>query len=251
MKPLKKNKKPFLSIITATFNEEKNIKKTLNSLINQTYKDFEYIVVDNNSSDKTVEIITKTNSPFKITIISESDRGIYDAWNKAINLASGKFCSFLGAGDVYKSDESLSNLIKQVYSGDYDFINSKMECRNKVYGQKYSWEKLKRYMNIAHPGMLMSKSFINKHNRFSIDYMYASDYDFFLRSARFARFLFVDQVSVVMDPYGVSNTKIKSMVEVFSIKYKLKIIPLWKNLLFLFLDSLKFYIKYMLNQKKL
>ncbi|MDR2684094.1 MAG: glycosyltransferase, partial [Prevotellaceae bacterium] len=93
-----------LSIITVTYNAEKHIERTLKSVINQTYSEIEYIIIDGKSTDKTLEKISKyKNSKFKI--ISEHDNGLYDAMNKGLRLATGDFVWFINAGDaIFASD---------------------------------------------------------------------------------------------------------------------------------------------------
>ena len=97
---------PFFSIITASYNSEKTISDTITSVLNLDFNDFEYIIVDGNSKDKTVDIIKSFISKFEakgITykFISEKDKGIYDAWNKGIALSEGQWISFLGSDDSY------------------------------------------------------------------------------------------------------------------------------------------------------
>ena len=94
------------TIITATFNSEKTIDRTINSLLNQTILNFEYIVVDGKSSDNTVKILKSYEEKFKIRNIgykwiSEKDSGIYEAWNKGLMFAKGDWISFLGSDDYY------------------------------------------------------------------------------------------------------------------------------------------------------
>ena len=97
---------PLVSIITVCFNSEKTIQKTIQSLLNQSVTGFEYILVDGKSKDSTIEIIKSFENKFKekgisYKWISEKDTGIYNAFNKGINLSKGKWISFLGSDDIY------------------------------------------------------------------------------------------------------------------------------------------------------
>ena len=94
------------SIVTVSFNSEKTIEETIKSVVSQTYKDFEYILVDGGSSDNTLEIANRYKKYFKY-IISEKDNGIYDAINKGINLTSGNIISILHSDDLYYSENVL------------------------------------------------------------------------------------------------------------------------------------------------
>ena len=99
-----------ISIITICYNSEKTISKTLKSLKSQTFKDFEHIVIDGGSIDKTISIIKKENISNKI--ISEKDKGIYDAFNKGIKNSTGEIIGFLNADDVFNDDNSLEKIAK-------------------------------------------------------------------------------------------------------------------------------------------
>ena len=118
----------FVSIITVSYNSSKTIKETIESVLNQSYQNFEYILVDGNSTDGTVEIIKSYEQKFKEKGIafkwkSEDDTGIYDAWNKGVKMADGTWIAFLGSDDVYELDAI------QCY---YDYIDKNNEELNYV-----------------------------------------------------------------------------------------------------------------------
>ena len=96
---IKKKVKPFFSIITVVKNDEINIKKTIKSIINQTFKDFEYIIIDGKSSDTTLNKIFHFKKKIN-TIISEKDRGIYYAMNKGAKISNGKVILYVNSGDL-------------------------------------------------------------------------------------------------------------------------------------------------------
>ena len=93
-----------VSIITVVKNNEDKIEKCINSVINQSYKDIEYIIIDGNSSDDTKKIIQKYKNQILIFLLSEKDNGIWDAMNKGINLATGDIIGFLNSDDFYYPD---------------------------------------------------------------------------------------------------------------------------------------------------
>lgn len=107
-----------LSIITINFNNKEGLKKTIPSVVNQKYDNFEYIVIDGASTDGSVKVIEENKD--KITYyVSESDKGIYDAMNKGIKQAKGEYCLFLNSGDYFINKNTLSEIFnKHTYSED-------------------------------------------------------------------------------------------------------------------------------------
>ncbi len=114
-----------ITIVTVCMNCEKEIVSTIKSVISQTYLDFEYIIIDGVSRDNTVQIATKlTEEKTNVRIISEKDKGIYDAMNKAIKLSKGEYIFFLNAGDYFVDNKVLENVAnylknnKDIYYGN-------------------------------------------------------------------------------------------------------------------------------------
>lgn len=91
--------KPYFSIITVVKNDEKNIKKTINSVLKQNYKNYEYLIIDGKSTDRTVDKIKRFKNKFKL--VSNKDKGIYDAMNKGIKLSKGEVIVFINSGDTF------------------------------------------------------------------------------------------------------------------------------------------------------
>jgi glycosyltransferase involved in cell wall biosynthesis len=129
--------RPMFSIVTITFNAENYVEETIKSVISQTYKNFEYIVIDGNSKDSTIEIINKYRDQID-SFISEADNGIYDAMNKAIEISTGRFINFMNAGDIFYSKNVLKNVVNSEVM-DYDILYGSTEVRflkdKKLYGK--------------------------------------------------------------------------------------------------------------------
>lgn len=214
---MKKVENTLFSIITVCFNSEKTIKFTLESVLNQTYNNIEYIIVDGNSTDKTLEIIKFYEQKFieKGIIynwISESDSGIYNAFNKGIKLSNGNWISFLGSDDYYvhnalelysKKILNLKTSVDFVYS-NVDVLNEHNEITNNVNGI-WSWIKFKKYMNVAHVGAFHSREYFNKYGYFNEGYKIAGDYELLLRAKLELKTAKIEQVTVKMADGGVSN----------------------------------------------
>ncbi len=114
------NRQPIFTIITIVYNSENVLEGTIHSVLNQTFQNYEYIIIDGASKDKTLDIIEKYAD--KITkMISEPDKGLYDAMNKGLNLATGDFVLFLNAGDRFYSTDILEKIAGKV-TEDIDII---------------------------------------------------------------------------------------------------------------------------------
>ena len=106
-----------ISIVTVVYNDCQNIEKTIRSVVGQTFNDYEYIIIDGNSSDGTQSVVSRYQDKIT-TFISEPDHGIYDAMNKAIDLANGEWILFMNSGDVFYSNETLELLFKNEFTED-------------------------------------------------------------------------------------------------------------------------------------
>ena len=212
-----------ISIITATYNSEKTISKTLESLINQSSKDFEFIIIDGDSRDDTLAIIEEyepefRNKGIKFSWISEKDSGIYDAWNKGLNLANGEWISFLGSDDIMMPEaiNTYSQIALKESSRQIDLIHSKVEVIRddkviKIIDGKWSWKIFKNQMNIAHVGALHNRSYFKKYGVFDESYKITGDYELLLRARHGLKCLYIDELTAQMAYGGISTTNVKKV----------------------------------------
>lgn len=218
--------KPFFTIITATFNSEQTLERTINSVLNQTFTDFEYLIIDGNSLDKTVTIIKQFEIEFKkkniiYKYISESDKGLYDAWNKGIELSKGEWISFLGSDDYYLQDAL--ETYKQNLHSNYNYIHSNVQLINesgknlKILGEQMVAGAFFRNMEIAHVGSFHHKSLFESEN-FSLKYKSANDYYFFLRNFEKINSFYINKITAVMQYGGVSTNVNSSLKEALFVK---------------------------------
>lgn len=214
-------KKPLITIITATFNVEEVIERSILSVINQEYENIEYIVIDGGSTDGTVEILKKYSHRISYWI-SEKDAGIYDAWNKGLSRSTGDWISFLGADDLYLPGalSNFVNYIDKLKDPSIEFISSKINLINqngnimRTVGKPWNWDTFRVYMNVSHVGALHSKSLFDIHGLYNLDYKIIADYELLLRRGKNLKADFLDIVTVNMQIGGVSNQSNLSFNEV-------------------------------------
>ncbi|MCS6790780.1 MAG: glycosyltransferase [Bacteroidia bacterium] len=164
--------KPYLSIITVTFNAQRTLPITLRSVRQQTWKDWEHILVDGASTDGTVELIRAyaQDNP-KVRWISEPDEGIYDAMNKGISMAQGEFLVFLNAGDSFWESRTLEELFAKAppeadfLYGEHRYVNEKGEVlprrRHRPYPQReLRAEHFRTGMVICHQAMIVRRQLV-------------------------------------------------------------------------------------------
>ena len=175
-----------ISVITPTFNSEKTIAKNVESILKQSYEDFEHIIIDNLSSDNTLEIIEKLykDSPLNLRIISEKDSGISEAFNKGIDFASGDILTMLNSDDYYYSDnifEQAANSFKKseylIFHGDVLFIDPKY---GSYLRKPYKLDTFKT-MPLNHPTMFIKKEVYALVGLFDTSYRYSMDFEFYCR----------------------------------------------------------------------
>ena len=206
------------SIITVTFNSDKTLKRTINSLLNQSISNFEYIIIDGNSTDTTIEIIESYEQIFKnrnisFTWLSEDDAGIYDAFNKGIRLSKGDWISFLGSDDFYMED-ALELYLKEIdgQSSDLDFVHSVVKLgERKVINDRWEWRYFKNEMNIAHVGAFHNKDYFKKYGLYDTNYKIAGDYELLLRAKENLKTHWFNNVTAIMADGGISNSQMKNV----------------------------------------
>jgi len=212
-----------VSIITATYNSAATIIDTLKSLEAQTYKDIEYIIVDGASKDDTLDII-QANSSHVSKVISEPDKGIYDALNKGIKAATGDVVGFLHSDDLFASNRAIEDIVKQFHISNSDAVYADLEYVSKDDISKvvrlwksgeYSKKQLKKGWMPPHPTFYMKRDLYVKYGTFDLTFKIAGDYDSLLR------YLWVNNISMSYIPKvllkmrvgGASNRSLKNIIQ--------------------------------------
>ncbi len=235
---------PLFSIITVTYNAEKTLPATLESLSRQTCRLYEHILVDGGSSDSTVELCRSAALP-DARIISERDNGLYDAMNKGLGLAQGDYVMFLNAGDSLTSPDTLDLLARAIMDNDYPGI---------VYGQTRIVDSSRRVLGSRHlraPEKLTLASFADGMvvchqafvvlrkltDSFNTSYRYSADYDWCIRCLQRSKrneYVDTDIVDYLFEGVTTANRR-KSLIERFRImcRYYGVLPTLWRHLKFI------------------
>lgn len=179
------SKNILVSIITVSYNSRETIERTIKSVIGQTYRPIEYIIIDGGSNDGTVDIIEKKAEEYDfICYTSESDNGIYDAMNKGIKKSSGEIIGIINSDDWYETDAIeiiVRNYINNnkkpgVYYGTMGLYNNGMEKARLFYHHAFLPERM-----INHPSCFVAKDIYDRYGLFDLKYRIVSDYEFMLR----------------------------------------------------------------------
>ena len=178
-----------ISIITVSWNSEKTIEDTIKSVVNQTYKDIEYIIIDGLSSDNTMNIVNKYKNKIA-KIVSEKDKGIFDAFNKGLKLATGDVVGILNSDDFYTSNETIQNVVntfveKKVDSVYADLVYVHPEKTDEISryfkGGDYNVNKFRTGWMPPHPTFFVKRFAYEKFGEFNTFMKISNDYELMLR----------------------------------------------------------------------
>lgn len=211
-----------ISIITITYNSEKTLRDTIESVLSQSYQDIEYIIVDGKSKDGTCDIIRSYGERIA-TFVSEKDNGLYDALNKGIRLATGDVVGFLHSDDMYASNETVKLLaeaftkfnIDSVY-GDLVYVDQ--SDTNKIIrfwrSRKFSRSRALTGWMPPHPTFYVKREIYEKYGGFNTTFRIAADYESILRFlVRFrVSTFYIPLVLIRMRVGGESNKSIKNVI---------------------------------------
>lgn len=191
---------PVVTIVTVCYNSERTIKKAVESVLNQTYPDIEYIIIDGKSDDNTIDIVRSYQELFgqRLRIISEPDQGIYDAMNKGIKCATGELIGILNSDDYYEKD-AVEKMINAWDGQGMQILYGMM--RNLKEGREHSVSMLSHQFlhehMICHPACFVTKDVYEKLGMFDTQYKSVADYDFMLRAYDSKRIRFTPVYSVI------------------------------------------------------
>jgi len=222
---VRKTKICVVSIITVCRNAEKTIAATIESVLHQTYKHVEYIIIDGASTDRTMEIAKIYEPKFRgrMRLISEPDAGIYDAMNKGIALATGELIGILNADDWYELD-ALESVVQEfmkqgtgVYYGLLRYWSGGKEKMIRTIKHEFLHQD-----TLPHPTCFVSRSLYQQYGNFTLNYRFAADYDLLLRfyTSKSVKFVFINTILANFNDRGASTKhEEQALKEMYTIQY--------------------------------
>ena len=203
----------------ATWNCSPLLARFFRSLAGQITEDWELLILDNCSSDGLPQLVRQYQAKHPEQLIrfsSETDMGIYDAWNRGVKLARGTYLCFIGADDTFLNSGSLHQLLALTTSSA-----ELITCRNSYYssdgyflrdwGSPWNWRRMRESMNIAHPGMLLRCDLFERFGLFDPSFKICGDYEWFLRLSPHIRSVHSQASILKIVQGGVSHTKISAV----------------------------------------
>jgi glycosyltransferase involved in cell wall biosynthesis len=205
---------PLISLITVVFNGEELIAETLRSAVTQSYKNIELVIVDGASKDKTLEVAKQFQSHIG-TLISEPDKGIYDAMNKGIKAAKGEWVYFLNAGDSFYDDRVLEDIFTKHDLTHTDLIYAKVQTKNEptgidyITGESITFSDFFSRYPICHQATFTRKTAFAEIGFYDIQYRLVADTEWFARFFKTQPYkaLFIDRVIAFYDIQGTTYHK--------------------------------------------
>ena len=224
-----------ISIITVVYNNERTIKEAIESVFSQSYSEIEYVIIDGNSIDNTVDIINQYKSQLGY-FVSERDYGIYDAMNKGIKASTGDVIGILNSDDLYQDPTVLQTIMDQ-FNNDLnldivfgDLVYVKNDNTDKVIRYWISSPYFGKYFEFGnvppHPSLFVKRKVYEEAGCFNVNFKLAADYEFMLRIFKKHNFKshYVNKIIVKMRLGGATNQSFSNIK-----KQNIEIINAWKN----------------------
>lgn len=235
---------PLFSVITVTYNAERELPATLRSVDEQTFGHFEHLIIDGASADDTLKLASE-NPPSHRSVFSSPDRGIYDAMNKGLGMAKGDYVIFLNAGDTFHSPLTLAHVAEQIMNYDFpgvvygqtDIVDTeghKIADRHLVAPEILTYDSFKEGMVVCHQAFFALRRIAEN---FDLKYRYSADYEWCIRILQHSRMnVYIDEVLADYRMEGTTTrNRFRSLRERFRIMaYYYGFLPtLWRHLGFI------------------
>lgn len=213
---------PKVSIVTVTYNSESYLRTCIESVINQSYPKIEFIIVDGNSKDNSVQIVRSYGDKIQ-KFVSEPDKGIYDAMNKGVGMATGDIVGILNSDDLYLNDSVVEKIVQLFDSSTDalygDLVYTQQDDISKIVrywkSGSFSPGKMKRGWMPPHPTFFVRRELYDKYGKFSLNLRSSADYELMLRFLlkHKIRVKYLPEVLVKMRAGGQSNSSIKNRLK--------------------------------------
>jgi glycosyltransferase len=212
-----------ISVITAVYNREETILSACEAMAAQDYVDIEWVVVDGASSDKTLEVLKAAKRQPDV-FISEPDKGIYDALNKGLKLATGEVIGLLHSDDFYPDTDVLTAVVKEFENANVDAVYGDLEYVKEEQADvvvrhwssgEYNRDNFKKGWMPPHPSFYMRRKFYEELGGFDLQYKIAADYDSMVRYLWKGklRAVYLPKVLMMMRTGGASNRSLKNIIQ--------------------------------------
>jgi glycosyltransferase involved in cell wall biosynthesis len=201
---------PLVTVITAVFNGRDCIGDCIESVLIQDYPNIEHLILDAGSQDGTVDLLRNYDNKIALWL-SEPDRGVFDAWNKGLDLSRGDWIAFLGADDVYLPNAISTYMTLARQNPEAEFLSSRARLNHPtgyapVFGGAWEWPRFSKTMTTIHVGTMHRRSLFERYGKFNSSYLIAGDYEFLLRPRAHLRTAFTSETTVVMRAGGLSDS---------------------------------------------
>lgn len=179
---------PKFSIITVCYNAEATLEDTIQSVISQTYHHVEYIIVDGASKDRTMDIVNRYRDRIAV-VVSEPDKGLYDAMNKGIRLATGDYLCFLNAGDSFHEDDTLQQMVHSIHTlqlpdvlyGETELVDHEghfLRMRRLQAPEHLTWKSFRQGMLVCHQAFFPRRNLVMPYD---LRYRFSADFDWCIK----------------------------------------------------------------------
>ncbi|KAA6332082.1 putative glycosyltransferase [termite gut metagenome] len=221
---------PKFSIITVTYNARKVLGNTIRSVITQTYRNIEYIIIDGASKDGTVSLIEKYR-PYIHTLVSEPDGGLYEAMNKGIAYATGDYLCFLNAGDSFHTEDTLQQMVRSISTAGHlpDVLYGKtalvdkkgnfLRMRRLSAPEELTWKSFQQGMLVCHQAFFAKRSLVEPYD---LHYRFSADFDWCIRMMKKSQQIYNTRLILIdyLDEGMTTQNRKASLQERFHIMQK-------------------------------
>lgn len=221
---------PLFSIITVTYHAESVLEETILSVVSQTYHNIEYIIVDGASKDRTLSIVNKYRDKIQ-AVVSEPDKGLYDAMNKGLKMAKGEYVCFLNAGDTFHEDDTLqlivhqlnkSNVLPDVIYGETALVDAQrhfVRMRRLQTPDTLNWKSFRQGMLVCHQAFIAKRAL---GETYDLNYRFSADFDWCIRVMKKASLLHNTRLTLIdyLDEGMTTKNRKASLKERFRIMAK-------------------------------